>query len=108
VPAGPSPITDAGGNAMTGEVRPQDQASGLVERKWERVSRRAGLLAERTLEGERVTARFIGPRGDVRDVAGKVIRDAAGHLAIESWADGIRRETAVPRDASVDVTGRAR
>ena len=34
--------------------------------------------------------------------------DEAGELIIESWADGIRQETAVPRDASVDVTPRSR
>lgn len=43
---------------MTGEVKPQDRDSGLVERRWVRTSRRGGETTERTLEGEAVTARF--------------------------------------------------
>ena len=90
----------------TGEVRPHDKDSGLVERSWARTSRKGGTLTERTLEGETVTARFIGPHGGVERAEGKVVRTESGELAVESWADGIRRQTAVPRDASVDRTSR--
>ena len=38
--------------------------------------------------------------------AGKVVRTAAGELAVEGWADGVRQETAVSRDANVDVKRR--
>jgi hypothetical protein len=93
---------------MTGEVRPQDKDSGLVEREWERVSRKAGVPTERTLEGEDVKAAWLDRQGEVRRAAGKVIRNDAGELVIESWADSIRRESAVTRDANVDVIGRPR
>jgi hypothetical protein len=93
---------------MTGEVQPQDQDSGLVQRKWQRVGRRAGVLTERTLEGETVKAAWLDGQGQVRRAAGKVIRNEAGQLAIETWADGIRRETTVTRDANVDRIGRER
>jgi hypothetical protein len=91
---------------MTGEVQEQDKDSGLVERSWVRTTRRRGELTERTLEGEQVTARFLDRHGHSRDAAGTVRRNDAGELVIESWAEGARRETAVPRDASVDVIGR--
>jgi hypothetical protein len=53
-----------------------------------------------------VRARFLDAEGQVQTVAGAVKRDAGGGLVVEHWADGIRRETAVPRDASVDRIGR--
>ena len=93
---------------MTGEVQPQDQDSGLVEREWKRVGRRAGVLTERTLEGKDVKAAWLDGQGQVQRAAGKVIRNEAGQLAIETWADGIRRETTVTRDANVDRIGRER
>lgn len=80
---------------MTGEVKPQDERSGLVERRWVRISRRRGELTERTLEGEEVTARFLDDHASPHRIVGRVIRNAAGELA-------------VPRDASVDVAGRRR
>jgi hypothetical protein len=93
---------------MTGEVQPQDKESGLVEREWQRVGSRSGVLTERTLEGEGVKAAWLDGHGQVRRAAGTVIRNEAGELVIENWADGIRRETAVSRDANVDVIGRGR
>ena len=33
-----------------------------------------------------------------------VRRDAAGELVVESWADGRRIQTRIPRDANVDKT----
>jgi hypothetical protein len=93
---------------MTGEVQPQDQASGLVARSWQRRTRRQGDLTERTLEGEEVKAAWLDGQGQVRRAAGKVIRNEAGALAIESRADQVRQETEVPRDASVDVIGHGR
>jgi hypothetical protein len=86
-----------------GEVKPQDHGSGLVERRWERKNRRAGVLTERTLEGERVKAAWLDRQGHVQRVAGTVVRNADGELAIESLADGIRSQTPVTRDANVDV-----
>ena len=91
-----------------GEVQPQDAESGLVERSWVRTGRKRGTLTERTLEGEEVTARFLDRHGGLRHAAGTVIRNEAGELAVESWADGVRQETAIRRDADVDVTPRAR
>lgn len=87
--------------ARSKAVQPQDKDSGLVERSWVRTSRRAGKLTETTLEGERVAAAWQ-EKNQVERAAGKVIRNEAGELVIESWADGVRRETAVPRDSSVD------
>jgi hypothetical protein len=55
-----------------------------------------------------VEARFLDDHGGPHQVAGRVIRNAAGELAVESWSDGVRQETAVPRDASVDIAGRRR
>jgi hypothetical protein len=98
---------------MTGEVQPQDKDSGLVVRTWTRREhqkkrRNQGDVTEQTLEGEDVQAAWMDAQGQVRRAAGKVIRNAAGELVIESWADGIRRESAVTRDANVDVIGRPR
>lgn len=91
---------------MTGEVKPQDRDSGLVERSWVRTSRRGGKTRERTLEGEEVAARFLDRHGQLQRAAGKVTRNDAGELVIESWADGERQETPVTREANVDVKGR--
>jgi hypothetical protein len=85
-----------------GDVKEQDKESGLVERIWTRRSKRRGGLTERTLEGEPVEATFLDPQGGLHHAAGMVRRNGAGTLVIESWADGVRQETAVPRDASVD------
>jgi len=92
---------------MTGEVKPQDRDSGLVERSWVRTSRRGGRVTECTLEGEEVSSRFIDRHGQLLKAEGRVIRNAEGELVIESWADGVRRETAVSRDANVEVKGRS-
>ena len=86
-----------------GEVQPQDKDSGLVERSWVRTSKRGGVLTERPRTGQHVEATFIGTHGHFQQVAGTVTRNDAGTLVVESWADGIRRETAVPLDAQVDV-----
>lgn len=87
-------------------VQPQDRDSGLVERSWVRTSRRRGELTERTLEGEEVTASFLDRSGRLQNVAGKVTRNETGELVIESWSDGVRQETAVTREASVDLKRR--
>ena len=91
-----------------GEVKPQDKDSGLVERSW---VRDLGY-SERTLEGEQVEATILASPGNLfgglRHVAGTVCRNDAGELVVESWADGIRQETAVTRDANVDVKARPR
>jgi hypothetical protein len=85
-----------------GELKPEDEASGLVERSWVRTSRKGGILTERTLEGDWVAVRFFDRDGSICQAEGTVCRDEAGTLVVESWADGVRRQTAVPRDASVD------
>ncbi len=90
---------------MTGDAQPQDEASGLVEREWVRLTRRRGKLTERTREGQTVEATFLDPHGGLHHAAGTVRRNDAGELIVESWADGIRRQSPVPRDASVDVKG---
>ena len=90
---------------MTEGVQPQEIDSGLVERTWTRASPSGGELSERPLEGKQVADRFIDPHGQLQHATGTVCRNGAGELVIESWADGLRQETAVPRDASVDVTG---
>jgi hypothetical protein len=84
-------------------MKPGDETSGLVSRSWRRLGRRRGELAEETLEGETVTARFLGGHGGMTQVTGTVGRDAAGELVVTGWADSVRRETAVPRDAQVDI-----
>ena len=91
---------------MTGEVKPQDERSGLVEREWVRRSERHGELTERTLEGREVDATWLDRQGHVRRASGTVVRSDTGELAIESWADGIRSQTPVTRDANVDVLPR--
>jgi hypothetical protein len=96
------------GGGMAGEVKPGDDASGLVRRSWVRTSKRGGELTAATLEGEAVTARFLDERGGLHQVAGVVGRDAAGGLVVASWAEGVGKETKVPRDASVDVKARGR
>src|SRR4051794_1521700 len=87
------------------EVWPQDHDSGLVERIWERTGRRSGVLTERPLEGAHVNAAWIDRQGQKQQAAGTVIRDAAGKLVVESWADQVRQETAVPRDSMVVAKG---
>lgn len=88
------------------DVQPQDRESGLVERSWVRRSRRRGELTEKPLIGERVEAIFLDRDGQVQHAAGIVRRDEDGVLAVESWADGIRRRTPVTRDANVNVLSR--
>jgi hypothetical protein len=46
---------------MSKEVQPQDEISGLVERKWVRENRKSGVYTERTLEGEQVKAGHSSP-----------------------------------------------
>ena len=90
-------------------VQSQDKDSALVEREWRRTSRRAGKLTEPPMIGERVTATFVDPPGDlfgtVRRVSGIVGRNDAGELVVKS-DDGT--ETPVPRDANVDRINRGR
>lgn len=94
-----------------GETKPQDEASGLVSRTWQRLvgktgkPARRGLMTEQTLEGEQVEAQWLDERGELQRAAGTVVRTDEGQLAVETWADGIRRERTVPRDANVTVTG---
>ena len=85
-------------------VQPQDERSGLVEREWARiVGRRRCKRTERPMIGERATATFVDPPGDlfgtVRRGTGIVGRNDAGELVVRG-DDGT--ETPVPRDASVD------
>jgi hypothetical protein len=87
---------------MTGDMQPQDEDSGLVQREWVRRTRRRGELTWRTL----VEATFLDERGGLHHAAGTVRRNDAGELVVESRADGIRRQTAVPRGASVTIRGR--
>lgn len=87
-------------------TQPQDRDSGLVERTWVRTSRRRGQLTERTLEGEHVQATWIDKSGKLQRAMGKVTRNAAGELAVESWSDGVRKESSVPREANVDRSQR--
>lgn len=91
-----------------GEVKPQDQDSGLVARSWERRHRKdkAGVLTEQTLEGEQVKATWQDRQGHVQQAEGTVVRTADGELAIESRASRVRRQTPVTRDANVDVIPR--
>ena len=91
---------------MSGDVQPQDENSGLVERKWARKDRKPGVYTERTLEGDEVRAAWLDQQGHVQRTAGKVVRTSTGELAVESWADGVRQETPVSRDANVDVKRR--
>jgi hypothetical protein len=53
-----------------------------------------------------VKAAWLDQQGHVQRAAGTVVRTAVGDLAVESWADGVRQETAVSRDANVDVKRR--
>jgi hypothetical protein len=93
-----------------GEMQPGDEDSGLVKRRWERKQRgeKAGVLTEETLEGEQVEATFLDRLGHLRRAAGTVRRDDAGKLVVESWAEGVQKQTPVGREANVDVTGRKR
>lgn len=92
-----------------GDMKPQDENSGLVNRAWQRLvgksgkPDRRGVMTETTLEGEQVEAQWLDEQGQLQHEAGTVVRNGAGDLAIESWADGIRRERTVPRDANVSV-----
>jgi hypothetical protein len=92
------------------DVQPQDKDSGLV---WREVVRQRtprglgrGVLTEKTMEGEQVEAKFFDKCGHVQHVIGEVLRNASGELVVESWAEGIRKETFVTRDANVDVLNR--
>ncbi len=49
-----------------GEVKPEDAASGLVERSWVRTSRRGGTLRERTFEGDHVSTAWLDETGKVK------------------------------------------
>jgi hypothetical protein len=89
--------------AGMGAVKEQDSRSGLVERTWVRRGKRRVELTERTLKGEPVEATFLDRHGGLHHAAGTVRRNEAGELVAESWADGIRHVTAVPRDTSVNV-----
>ena len=92
---------------MTGEVQPQDNDSGLVERSWTRRSRRRGEFTERTLEGEHVEAAFLDRHGHLQHAAGTVRRSDAGELVVvESLRGGGRKETAVSRNANVERISR--
>jgi hypothetical protein len=53
-----------------------------------------------------VEAAWLDSQGQVQRIAGEVKRNEAGRLVVERWADGIRRATEVPRDASVDRIAR--
>jgi hypothetical protein len=94
------------GFPMTNDAHPADENSGLVEWTWQRRSKQGGTLTTRTLEGEPVEATFLAPRGGLQSVTGTVTRNDAGELVVESWADGVRSQTAVPRDANVMVKSR--
>ena len=90
-------------------VQPQDKDSGLVERAWMSVvGRRRGVVTERPMIGQEVTATFLASPGDlfdgVRRVSGIVRRNDAGELVVRG-DDG--SEIPVPRDANVD-RGRSR
>jgi hypothetical protein len=58
-----------------------------------------------TGQGKDVEAAFLDRNGHLQRVAGRVARSEAGELVVESWVDGVRKETAVTRDASVSVRG---
>jgi hypothetical protein len=95
---------------MTDDAQQQDHDSGLVNRTWTRTvgkngkPGKRGVITEEPLTGKGVTASWIDPQaGGVHRAAGTVCRNDAGRLVIESWAEGVRRETEVPRDASVDI-----
>jgi hypothetical protein len=81
---------------MTNEVKPQDQDSALVERKWQRKNRRAGVFTDRTLEGDEVKAAWLDQQGHLQRAAGKVTRSESGDLVVESWADGVRQDKSPP------------
>lgn len=87
-------------------IRPQDRDSGLVERSWVRRSRRRGELTEEPLIGEQVEATFLDRAGHLQHASGTVRRNDAGGLVLESWAEGVRRQTFVTRDANVNVLSR--
>ncbi len=88
------------------DVQPQDRDSGLVARSWVRRSARRGELTEKALIGEQVEAAFLDGHGHLQHAAGTVRRNDSGELVVESWADGVRRETFVTRDANVNVLSR--
>jgi hypothetical protein len=90
-----------------GDVQEQDRDSGLVT--WTSLrpapGKRAVTTGE-TLEGEEVKATWMDRHGHVQHSTGEVVRTDRGELAIESWADGVRRQDTVTRDANVDVLPR--
>ena len=65
-------------------------------------SRRPGRLTGRSLEGREVNAVWISRQG-IQRVEGKVKRNEAGELIIESWVEGVTRHIAVPREACLEV-----
>ena len=98
---------------MTDGIEDQDHGSGLVNRSWRRIvgkdgkPGRKGVLTEEPLTGKEVTASWLDPQSAaVLHARGTVRRNAAGRLVIESWADGVRQESEVPRDANVDAISR--
>ena len=56
--------------------------------------------------GEQVEATFLDRHGHVQHAAGTVRRNDSGELIVESWAEGVRRQTFVTRDANVNVLSR--
>lgn len=90
---------------MADDAPPSDDESALVERTWVRRSKRGGELTERPMTGREVEATFLDDHGGLHRVSGSVRRNEAGELVVESWADGVRSETTVSRDASVTIRG---
>ena len=65
------------------------------------------MMTEEALTGKEVNAAWLDPKTrDIQRVTGTVSRNGAGRLVIESWAEGVRQETEVPRDANIDIVGR--
>ena len=51
-------------------------------------------------------AAWLDQKGQLQRAAGKVMRSESGELVVENWVDSVRQESAVPRDANVDVKRR--
>jgi hypothetical protein len=75
-------------DAVTGEMKPQDAGSGLVERSWQRRSKRQGERTERTLEGEQVNATFLDRHGLLHRQPTSPIGQMATHTPITAIALG--------------------
>lgn len=84
--------------------RKESRTARLTARIWQQG--RKNRHDQRAIGGEEASARFIDRHGDLQRAAGRVIRNEAGELVIESWSDGGRQETAVTRDANVERTDR--